>query len=251
MSRSTEADDIWNEMNETLQRSQGMAVAGQFAVSIMHEINNPLEAVCNLNFLLGADPQNTERAREYSRLMEEQLKAITSIAQRTLNFYRSIDTVEETAIAAVADAALRVHQKKILMKRIALYKSLASDAMATVHAGELLQVLSNLIANAVDALPENGRLHLRIRRRREEVHITIADDGHGIPEAVHERIFDPFFTTKKERGTGLGLAISKAIVEKHKGRIRSRSSVRSGRSGTAFRIILPAGGGRKESEGVR
>jgi signal transduction histidine kinase len=238
-------------MNETLQRSQGMAVAGQFAVSIMHEINNPLEAVCNLNYLLGADPQNTERAREYSRLMEEQLKTITMIAQRTLNFYRSIDTVEETAIAAVADAALRVHQKKILMKRIALYKSLASDAMATVHAGELLQVLSNLIANAVDALPENGRLHLRIRRRREEVHITIADDGHGIPEAVHSRIFDPFFTTKKERGTGLGLAISKAIVEKHKGRIRSRSSVRSGRSGTAFRIILPAGGGRKESEGVR
>jgi signal transduction histidine kinase len=249
MSRSTEADDIWNEMNETLQRSQGMAVAGQFAVSIMHEINNPLEAVCNLNYLLGADPQNTERAREYSRLMEEQLKTITMIAQRTLNFYRSMDTVEETAIAAVADAALRVHQKKILMKRIALFKSLASDAMATVHAGELLQVLSNLIANAVDALPENGRLHLRIRRRPEEVHITIADDGHGIPEAVHSRIFDPFFTTKKERGTGLGLAISKAIVEKHKGRIRSRSSVRSGRSGTAFRIILPAGaGGRSQKE---
>jgi signal transduction histidine kinase len=233
-------------MNETLQRSQGMAVAGQFAVSIMHEINNPLEAVCNLNYLLGADPQNTELAREYSRMMEEQLKTITTIAQRTLNFYRSIDTVEETAMAAVADAALRVHQKKILMKRIALHKSLESDAVATVHAGEMLQVLSNLIANAVEALPENGRLHLRIRQRREEVHITIADDGHGIPEAVLSRIFDPFFTTKKGRGTGLGLAISKAIVEKHKGRIRSRSSVRSGRSGTAFRIILPAVGRRKE-----
>jgi signal transduction histidine kinase len=67
----------------------------------------------------------------------------------------------------------------------------------------------------------------------------IADDGHGIPETIRQRIFDPFFTTKKEHGTGLGLAISKSIVERHKGRIRARSSVRSGVSGTAFRVSLP------------
>jgi signal transduction histidine kinase len=104
------------------------------------------------------------------------------------------------------------------------------------HAGELLQVLSNLLSNSIDAPPLNGRLTIRVRKIKREVHLMVADDGHGIPETIRQRIFHPFFTTKKEHGTGLGLAISKSIVERHNGRIRARSSVRSGISGTAFRV---------------
>ena len=105
---------------------------------------------------------------------------------------------------------------------------------------ELLQVLSNLIVNALDALPSKGQLSLRLRRRGSGVHIVIADNGHGIKAEHSDRIFQPFFTTKGERGTGLGLALSRAIVERHRGKISMRSSVQPGRSGTMFRIRLPA-----------
>jgi signal transduction histidine kinase len=103
----------------------------------------------------------------------------------------------------------------------------------------MLQVLSNLIGNALDALPAEGALYLRGHRSNRAVHLLVADGGHGIPSTIAKRIFDPFVTTKAGKGTGLGLAISKAIVEKHHGQIRSRSSTRPGRNGTAFRISLP------------
>jgi signal transduction histidine kinase len=84
-----------------------------------------------------------------------------------------------------------------------------------------------------------GGWRFEFARAKAKSTLVVADDGHGIPETIRHRIFDPFSTTKKEHGTGLGLAISKAIVERHKGRIRARSSVRSGISGTAFRVSLP------------
>lgn len=236
---ATSTDATWQEMEKSLSESQCAAAAGQFAVSIMHEINNPIEAVANLNYLLRMRADDADAVREYGRLIEEQVTLVVQIARQTLSFYSPLDTVEEVGVASLADAALRVQAKRISSKRIRLIRNLKSDAVVRVHAGEMLQVMSNLIANAVDALPENGTLCLRARRSEKEVHITIADDGHGIPQAIQRKIFDPFFTTKKGKGTGLGLSISKAIVERHRGRIRSWSSIRSGRSGTAFRISLP------------
>ncbi len=106
--------------------------------------------------------------------------------------------------------------------------------------GEILQVVSNLIVNALDALPADGTLTLRLRKRTNSIQMLIADNGHGIPAKHAAFIFEPFFTTKAERGTGIGLALSKKIVERHGGRIWVRSSVRVGKSGTTFRISLPA-----------
>jgi signal transduction histidine kinase len=144
------------------------------------------------------------------------------------------------AISTLAEAALRVHQKKIFSKQIQIRRSLPSDVIAQVNAGDMLQVISNLVANAIDALPEEGILQVRVKHCTQEVRIIIADNGPGIPDLIRAKIFDPFFTTKRERGTGLGLAISKTIVEKHQGRIRARSSTRIPRSGTIFRISLPS-----------
>jgi signal transduction histidine kinase len=101
-------------------------------------------------------------------------------------------------------------------------------------------IISNLIVNAVDALPSGGILSLRVRKVQGKVRFSIADNGHGIPAEYSQEIFQPFFTTKKENGTGLGLAISKKIIERHNGVIRMRSSVRPGKSGTIFHISLPA-----------
>jgi signal transduction histidine kinase len=239
MGQSRKQMERWQEIEQIVCRSQSQAVAAQFGAAVMHEINSPLEAAFNLNYLIRQNPEDVETVREYSRLMEEQFVTLARLSRQTLSFYRSADTKELVAIASLTDAALRVHRQKILAKKIQLVKSMREDTKVEAHAGDLLQVMSNLIANAVEALPENGTLRVRARRSTDQVYITVADNGSGISAEIAAKIFDPFFTTKQERGTGLGLAISKAIVERHRGRIRSRSSVRPGRSGTAFRITLP------------
>ena len=205
----------------------------------MHEINGPLEAVHNLNYLIQQEADDPAQVREFSKMLDEQLVTLTKLSRQTLSFYRSSDTRESIAIATLAEAALRVHQRKIAAKRINLRKRLSQEVSAEVHAGDMLQVFSNLISNAVDALPENGVLCISVKRCAHEAHVTVADNGPGIPSSILSKIFDPFFTTKKERGTGLGLAISKSIIDKHNGRIRSRSTQRPSRTGTAFRISFP------------
>lgn len=227
------------EVQDILRHNQELVVAGQFAAMVMHEINGPLEAVHNLNYLIQKEADNASQVRTFSSMLEEQLCTLTKLSRQTLSFYRSPDTRESTAISTLAEAALRVHQKMILTKRINLYKRLKADVKAEVHAGDMLQVFSNLIGNAVDALPENGTLCVRVGSSAKEAHVTVADNGPGIPAAILLRIFDPFFTTKKERGTGLGLSISKSILEKHHARIRSRTTTRPSRNGTAFRISIP------------
>jgi signal transduction histidine kinase len=143
-------------------------------------------------------------------------------------------------LAALAEAAIRIHQKTISEKKIHLVKDITEGITASVYTSEILQVISNLIMNALDALPPAGVLCLRFRKRRDEVHLVVADTGHGIDAEHSANIFKPFFTTKEERGTGLGLALSKKIVERHRGRISMRSRVQPGKSGTIFRIALPA-----------
>ena len=114
--------------------------------------------------------------------------------------------------------------------------------VAEVHAGEMLQVLSNLLVNALDALPHAGTLHMRVRRTADKLHFVIADNGSGMPAEVLAQIFEPFFSTKGDQGNGLGLVVTKRIVEQHRGTIGVRSSVRPGRSGTTIRISLPVEG---------
>ncbi len=227
------------EILEIARHNQELVVAGQFAAMVMHEINSPLEAVQNLNYLIEQDADNATQVRIYTKMLDEQLDTLTKLSRQTLSLYRSPETRESVAICGLAEAALRVHQRNISTKRIILRKQLKADVTAEIHAGDILQVFSNLIANAVDALPEKGILCIRVNRCAEEAHVTVADNGPGIPAPILSKIFEPFFTTKKENGTGLGLSISKSIIEKHCGRIRSRSTTRPFRTGTTFRISIP------------
>ncbi len=157
-----------------------------------------------------------------------------------LAFARSSHARQAIDLGALAEAALRIHQRKIDAKKVHLVKDLPKDLVAEVYTSEMLQVISNLVVNALDALSANGTLCVRIRRQQGKVRFLIADNGHGIPAEHAQVIFQPFFTTKEEKGTGLGLAVSKKIVERHKGVIRMRSSVRPGKSGTVFHISIPA-----------
>jgi signal transduction histidine kinase len=131
-------------------------------------------------------------------------------------------------------------KKTIEAKKVHLVKDLPESLTAQVHSGEILQLVSNLIANALDALPLEGTLWLKLRKRRDQVHLVVADNGHGISSELVDQVFQAFFTTKEDRGTGLGLSLSKKVVVHHRGKIRLRSSVRPGKSGTVFKISLPA-----------
>jgi signal transduction histidine kinase len=227
------------QLEEALQESQVQALAGQFAAITMHEVNGPLEAITNLNYLVQTSSDDGVLVRNYSSLIDEQLLALTAISRQTLSFYHSKDTVEPILIAQLVEAALRVHRREIAAKGIRLIKKLPDDMTVESHAGSMLQAFSNLIGNAVEALPAQGTLQIRSRCTDGQAHILFADNGSGIPTTIRSKIFDPFFSTKRERGTGLGLGITKAIIERHHGSIRSRTSTRIGRNGTAFRISLP------------
>jgi len=225
---------------ESLQKAEERSAAGQLALEVMHEIRNPLEALGNIAYLTRECADDPAAVRNYMHLAEEQMASLNQIANQTLSFARTTQLPHPIDLVALAEAALRIHQRAISAKKIHLLKKLPERIVAEVHTGQMLQVISNVILNALDALPEEGVLSFRVRKRDGEVQFVIADNGHGIPKEHSSEIFKPFFTTKEGRGTGLGLALSKNIIERHKGRIRMRSSVRPGKSGTIFKISLPA-----------
>lgn len=224
---------------EALQKAEHRAVAGRLALEVMHEVKNPLEALGHLTYLALLEADDPGKVRMYLVQAEEQMKNLSHVAKQTLGFSQRSDKPRPVDLVAVAEAAIRIHQRAIEEKRIHLVKDLPEGAVVEVFTGEMLQVMSNVIVNALDALPAEGILRLRVRKRTNEIDFVIADNGHGISTHHKEALFQPFFTTKTDKGTGLGLALSKRIIERHNGRIRVRSSVRSGKSGTAFKITLP------------
>jgi signal transduction histidine kinase len=222
------------------QRTGSHATAEHLALEVLHEIRNPLEALGNLVFLANEEAESPAKVRQFMRLAEEQIATLNHIASQTLGFARSSPSPKSTDLADLMKSAVRIHQRTIDGRKIQLVKDLPEDLYVEVYRTELLQVLSNLLANALDALPMEGSLCLRLRKRQNEVHLIVSDSGQGIPAADMAQIFEPFFTTKDQTGTGIGLSLVRKIVEHHRGRIRVRSSVRAGKSGTTFRVSLPA-----------
>ncbi len=123
--------------------------------------------------------------------------------------------------------------------QIQLIRDLCDGAVLMVRTGEILQVISNLIGNALDALPQKGTLSLRVKKRFSCIRLVVADNGHGISPDHLGRLLQPFCTAKNDQGNGLGLALSRKIVERHGGSIRVRSSMSPGKAGTAFLVDLP------------
>jgi signal transduction histidine kinase len=226
------------DVSEALRRAEERAAPGLLALELMHEIRNPLEAVGNLAYLAMEEADDSDAVRTYLRRIEEQLATLNHIASQTLGFARQTNSPQRVRLVTLAEAALRIHQSAMKAKQIRVIKDFPQELFAHVHTTEMLQVMSNLIVNSLDALPPDGTLWMRLRQGKYEIHIVIADNGHGISAELRDQIFEPYFTTKKV-GTGLGLALSKKIVEHNRGRISLRSSVRPGKSGTTFKISLP------------
>jgi signal transduction histidine kinase len=224
---------------EALRKCEERSMAGQFALEVMHEIRNPLDALGNLVYL-AADAQDLTLVHEYMRAAKEQILTLHQIAGQSLTLARDSQAATSVDLVALTEAALRVYHRRITAKQIHLVRDVCDGAVLTVRTGEILQVISNLIGNALDALPDQGTIFIRIRKRRAHICLVVADNGHGISPDNLRRLFQPFFTTKNDQGNGLGLALSRKIVERRGGSIRVRSSVHPGKAGTTFVINLPA-----------
>ena len=223
-----------------LARCERIAIANQLTAAVMHEVNNPLEAIMNLLYLLEIEKQNSPQALEYLTVLKGQLGVLTHIARTTLSFHRDQSSPHAVDLVVVAQAALKLHFSKLATNNVQVRTRFADRAMGYVIASEILQVLSNLILNAMEALtatPEPA-LHVRVHRRRHGLHITIADNGPGIPEAVEAGLFKANVTGRR-MGTGMGLWLSKSLVLKHGGRLRFRTWRSAGKSGTVFQAWFP------------
>jgi signal transduction histidine kinase len=228
-----------NQAERALERSERLAVASRYAGAIMHEVNNPLEAITNLVYLTKIQKGDPRQVFENMLVIEEQLATLGRVTSQALTFHREHAEAKEFDLVDIAESALRLHADKLARHQISVDRQFQGPARATVFGSEILQVLSNLILNAVDALPrDQGRISVRVKSRGQLVHILVSDNGEGIPDEFSSRLFEPYVTSKIS-GTGLGLWLSHRIVSKHRGTLRFRSSRKRGRSGTCFRISLP------------
>jgi signal transduction histidine kinase len=237
------------KMERALILTEKLASVGRLAATVAHEINNPLESVTNLLFLVNRDLSNPSKAGLYLELANRELDRIAHIARQTLGFYRDNSAPLATSVSQILDELLFLYDSKFESRNIKLVKQYHSTMEIMALTGELRQVFSNLISNSIDAMPFGGSLIVRVSESRnwrnlnvQGVRITIVDSGSGIELRHIKRIFEPFFTTKAEVGTGLGLWITRSIVDKHGGRIIVRSRTEAGRSGTAFSVFLPPTG---------
>ncbi len=226
---------------QALRRSEQLAAAGRLAASIAHEINNPLEAVTNLLYLVKMDETLMAASRDLLDVADRELQRLSHITSRSLKFYRQRTAPTPAALDDLIDSVLFFHETEIKMRGIDLRRRYRSAPLVLCLAGEIQQVFTNLISNALEAMDDKGRMTVAVcpardRQGRDGVVVTIADTGMGMDQYTIERLFHPFVTTKGESGTGLGLWVSKGILDKHHGTIRVRS--RKGR-GTVFRIFLP------------
>ena len=228
---------------EALRRNERLATAGRLTAAIAHEIRNPLEALINLVYLARRDAAGRD---EYLRLAEQEIGRLDAIAQQALGFVRETASPERLNPAKVLDEVLHLYLRKLQQGHISVDKRTQEDLEVFGFSGELRQLFSNLILNAMESMKDGGKLRIRVVRahewsgeQRTGVRVTIADTGSGIPGSALPHIFEPFFTTKKETGTGLGLWLAYGIVQKHTGWMRVASRTSPGSSGTVFMVFLP------------
>ncbi len=235
----------WKQVEEALRRSEKLAAAGRIASTLAHEVNNPLNSVTNLLFLLEANKSLDAEARQYLNLASAELGRVSHIVRSTLAFYRDSTTPVRLNLPEILDNVLELFRDNSSAKNLTILKRYGSSDPAFGFPGEIRQVVSNLLANAIDATPEHGRILLRIRAARNRrtgasgVRIVIGDSGPGISAQHLPKLFEPFFTTKGEKGTGLGLWVTQGIVQKHGGFIRVRSLQHETAHGTVFSVFLP------------
>ena len=231
---------------EALLITEQLAATGRLAHSIAHEINNPLAAVTNLLYLLKPFHQEGSDAAKYLTLASQELNRVSRITKQTLSFHRDTSLPVEVSVSDLMDNVLDLYRAQIVEKEIDLQKRFESRNSIIAFPGQIRQVFSNLVGNALDASQVRGKLLIHIYNSQswsgtalKGARIVICDNGKGIIAENQKRIFDAFFTTKEQKGSGLGLWLSLGIVNAHHGVIRVRSSRNPKWHGSRFSVFLP------------
>jgi len=231
---------------DVLRENQKLLTLGRLAASIAHEINNPLESVTNLLYLMEIDQTSPEKSADYLKLAQRELNRVVQICKQTLMFSRETSTPVRLQLAELIEEVLVLYGRKIADKNLRVVRQYESSGSVTAFPGEMRQVLSNLITNAIEASAANGKLVLRIRDARKwsdsgvlGLRFSVADNGSGISPEVRKRLGEPFFTTKGQAGTGLGLWVTRSILSRYGGNLQVRSSTSEMRHGTVFSVFLP------------
>jgi signal transduction histidine kinase len=233
------------QLEAKLHISERLASVGRLAATVAHKINNPLESVINFIYIAKQHSEASEQIKLYLNSADKELRRVAHITQQTLGFYRDNSQPIGLTIADVIQDVLTIYERKCQYKALNIEQRIEPNLTLTAVQGELKQILSNLIANAIDSSEEGGKIVICARTShhfpsgRCGVLIAIADNGVGISDENKQKLFAPFFTTKTDVGTGLGLWITKDLLEKRGGRIRFRSTD-SDRSGTVMTIYLPS-----------
>ena len=235
------------DLEMQMHQSEKLTALGQVAGGIAHDFNNLLQAILGYSQLMSKNLQNTDVVRRGLSVIETAAVGGAETVRRIQKFARlrpdePFVSVELNQVVHDSVAITRPRwEERVAKGGVPLRLDLRLTPLPTVmgRPSELNEVITNLILNAIDAMPQGGTLGIYTRPEGDEhVVLTVADTGVGMSEHVRKRIFDPFFTTKGEVGTGLGLSVSYSIIQRHGGEMRAESQ--PGR-GTTFTIVLPVG----------
>jgi signal transduction histidine kinase len=231
------------DSQEQLIQSEKLSSLGQLAASIAHEVNNPLSGILMYTQLLSKKISSGEVTKEgtldYLAKMEAELVRSAGLVRNLLDFARqSAPALVETDLNDIVDRVLELAAHSARLNKVEVVKELdPSLPKLTADPNQLQQVCTNLVVNAIQAMPQGGRLTLRTSLSQDKLKLEVRDTGSGISPENMRKLFTPFFSTKKEvKGVGLGLAVSYGIIQRHRGKIEVQS--KEGK-GTTFTVYLP------------
>ena len=226
-----------------LIQSEKLAATGRMAAAVAHEINNPLESLVNLIFLARQDSAVDSKTYRYLLTAEEELERVSHLARQTLGYYRDTGSPAKVYVHSLIENVLTVYNAKFVSAGISVDTQFNDLQKVVVSRGEMIQVFSNIIANAVDAMRQGGALHITTRNllanSGDGLQVVVQDNGTGILQEHLARIFEPFFTTKGDLGSGIGLWVAKQLVERRGGQISVASSTEKSKSGTTITVFIP------------
>jgi CheY-like chemotaxis protein len=229
-------------------RLKGKTDCNNCVATLAHEINNPLDSLLNLLYLVDGEASLTEKGSHYLNVARDEVRRVSQIAHAALDGFRDTAGTKDTSVPKLVGTVVDFYNARFEGRGISFKTRYCPDpdGVLSVYVSPLRQVFSNLLVNAAHAMPHGGKMHVRVSTAREwsgqerrGLRITFADNGCGIPEANQKQIWEPFFSTKGPEGSGLGLPLVKDVVHKHGGVLRLRSSTTPGHSGSVFAIFLP------------
>jgi signal transduction histidine kinase len=236
------------ELERSLRQSEKLATIGQLASGLAHEIGTPLNIISGRAELAKRRLENNEEVQKNLDIIVQQTERITKIIQQLLGFVRKKRPDQKALnISTILETTLDFLEQQVQKQRVRVVKEMKDNLPSVMgDPDQLQQVFLNLILNALQSMPEGGKLHLSVSSKwisregledgqRQYVEVCVEDTGVGMEREVIQNIFNPFFTTK-DKGTGLGLTVSHGIVQDHEGWVDVESEIGKG---SVFKVYLP------------